>query len=59
MTTRGNPFAGKRALVTGATGFIGFALRQRLLDLGAEVHGVSRRKPADEDTASRIGGQQT
>jgi nucleoside-diphosphate-sugar epimerase len=42
----GTPFVGKRALVTGATGFIGFALRQRLVDLGAEVHGVSRRKPA-------------
>jgi UDP-glucose 4-epimerase len=41
-----SPFAGKRALVTGATGFIGFALRQRLLDLGAEGHGVSRRQPA-------------
>jgi nucleoside-diphosphate-sugar epimerase len=40
------PFVGKRALVTGATGFIGFALRQRLVDLGAEVHGVSRRKSA-------------
>ncbi|HMG30159.1 MAG TPA: NAD-dependent epimerase/dehydratase family protein [Jiangellaceae bacterium] len=36
-------------MVTGATGFIGLALRQRLLDLGAEVHGVSRRKPAGKN----------
>jgi UDP-glucose 4-epimerase len=44
-----SPFAEKRALVTGATGFIGFALRQRLRDLGAEVHGVSRRQQATRD----------
>jgi len=44
-----SPFVGKRAMVTGATGFIGLALRQRLLDLGAEVHGVSRRKPAGKN----------
>lgn len=34
--------AGRRTLVTGATGFIGSALCRRLLDLGAEVHGVAR-----------------
>jgi UDP-glucose 4-epimerase len=34
--------AGSRVMVTGATGFIGRALCQRLLNLGAEVHGVSR-----------------
>jgi UDP-glucose 4-epimerase len=44
-----SPFVGKRALVTGATGFIGSALLQRLLDMGAEVHGVSRRKPAGKN----------
>jgi nucleoside-diphosphate-sugar epimerase len=31
-------------LVTGASGFIGHALCARLLELGAEVHGTSRRK---------------
>jgi len=36
-------------MVTGATGFIGLALCQRLLDLGAEVHGVSRRMPAGKN----------
>jgi len=36
--------AGKRALVTGATGFIGGALACRLREMGAVVHGVTRRK---------------
>jgi UDP-glucose 4-epimerase len=34
---------GTRALVTGATGFIGSHLVRRLVALGAEVHAVSRR----------------
>jgi nucleoside-diphosphate-sugar epimerase len=34
--------AGKKILVTGAAGFIGFHLCRTLLDRGAEVHGVSR-----------------
>ncbi|MCF6469362.1 NAD-dependent epimerase/dehydratase family protein [Nonomuraea sp. MG754425] len=34
---------GTRALVTGATGFIGAHLVRRLDELGAEVHAVSRR----------------
>jgi nucleoside-diphosphate-sugar epimerase len=38
---------GRRTLVTGATGFIGSALRQRLLDMGAEVHGVARTARAN------------
>ncbi|MGH9250404.1 MAG: NAD-dependent epimerase/dehydratase family protein, partial [Acidimicrobiales bacterium] len=37
-----SPLTGTRALVTGAAGFIGSALCQRLLALGTEVHGVSR-----------------
>ncbi|WP_165977179.1 NAD-dependent epimerase/dehydratase family protein [Nonomuraea diastatica] len=37
---------GTRALVTGATGFIGSHLVRRLAGLGARVHAVSRRPPA-------------
>ncbi|MEV4108152.1 NAD-dependent epimerase/dehydratase family protein [Nonomuraea sp. NPDC049695] len=33
---------GRRALVTGASGFIGAHLVRRLAELGADVHGVSR-----------------
>lgn len=40
--------AGKRVLVTGASGFLGQHLCPRLQALGAEVHGTSRRaRPAD------------
>jgi UDP-glucose 4-epimerase len=35
--------AGARVLVTGASGFIGSALCQRLAQTGSEVHGVSRK----------------
>lgn len=35
-------FAGRKVLVTGASGFIGSHLCRRLRKLGAEVHGVSR-----------------
>lgn len=37
-------YAGERVLVTGASGFIGRALVDRLLTDGAEVHAVSRRE---------------
>lgn len=36
----------RRILVTGASGFIGSALCERLVELGAEVHGVSRTATA-------------
>src|SRR6266545_2042964 len=36
-------WSGTRALVTGATGFIGSHLVRRLVELGADVHAVSRR----------------
>ncbi|PRX61400.1 nucleoside-diphosphate-sugar epimerase [Nonomuraea fuscirosea] len=36
---------GTRALITGATGFIGSHLVRRLTELGAETHAVSRRPP--------------
>ena len=41
MTVR-RSLHGERTLVTGASGFIGSRLCQRLLDEGADVHGVSR-----------------
>jgi len=41
MTPFGSAFAGRRVLVTGHTGFKGAWLCQWLLDLGAEVTGVS------------------
>ncbi len=37
-----NSFAGRRVLVTGATGFVGSHLCDALVALGAEVYGVSR-----------------
>lgn len=40
--------ASRRVLVTGAAGFIGSRLCTRLQELGAEVHGVSRRSHEDD-----------
>src|SRR5262245_32015288 len=39
--------SGRTVLVTGASGFIGAALTKRLRDEGAAVHGLARRKPAE------------
>jgi nucleoside-diphosphate-sugar epimerase len=38
----GNTFDGRKVLVTGATGFIGWHLCEALIALGADVHGLSR-----------------
>jgi nucleoside-diphosphate-sugar epimerase len=42
-------WTGTRALVTGATGFIGAHLVRRLCSLGAEVHAVSRKPREQSD----------
>lgn len=39
----------KNVLVTGASGFIGSFLSKKLLDLGAKVYAVSRRKQANDN----------
>jgi UDP-glucose 4-epimerase len=44
---------GRRALVTGAAGFIGSALCRRLAQIGVEVHGVSRTERKSEDHIAR------
>jgi nucleoside-diphosphate-sugar epimerase len=44
-----NPLSGRVALVTGASGFIGAALADRLSGTGAVVHGVSRRPPKEHE----------
>jgi nucleoside-diphosphate-sugar epimerase len=43
----GSSLSGRVVLVTGASGFIGATLARRLSDLGAIVHGVSRRPPGE------------
>ncbi|WP_404434663.1 coniferyl-alcohol dehydrogenase [Microbacterium lacus] len=39
-------YEGKRVVVTGCSSGVGYATALRLLDLGAEVIGISRREPA-------------
>jgi UDP-glucose 4-epimerase len=48
----GRRLSGSTVLVTGAHGFIGRHLVERLAELGADVHAVSRRTPADPAVAA-------
>lgn len=45
----------RRALITGASGFIGTALCGKLIASGVEVHGVSRDPPVGAETQHRWG----
>jgi UDP-glucose 4-epimerase len=49
-------WSGARALVTGATGFIGSHLVRCLASLGAQVHAVSRRPPGSAGNAPHTAG---
>jgi nucleoside-diphosphate-sugar epimerase len=51
--TSNTSLAGRRALVTGASGFIGSALCRRLSQAGMEVHGVSRTERAATDSCAQ------
>lgn len=48
MPATAQNWQGTKVLVTGASGFIGLALTRRLVEAGAEVHGIYRRsRPVD------------
>lgn len=49
-------FAGKTAIVTGASRGIGLAIAQRLVDEGARVVVTARHQEALEDAVGRLGG---
>ena len=51
--TANSPLAGRRALVTGASGFIGSRLCNFLSQAGMEIHGVSRTKRNATDPCLR------
>lgn len=48
MPATSSHWQGTKVLITGASGFIGLALMRRLLQAGAQVHGIYRRvRPVD------------
>jgi len=51
--TSDTPLTGRRALVTGASGFIGSALCRHLSRVGMEVNGVSRTERVTTDCCTR------
>jgi GDPmannose 4,6-dehydratase len=59
MTTMADLLEGKfvdsRVLVTGSSGFVGPYLITRLLELGANVYGIDRRKARSGDLLKRLG----
>jgi GDPmannose 4,6-dehydratase len=48
-------FADSRVLVTGCSGFVGPHLITRLLEMGADVYGIDRRKARTGDLLKRLG----
>ncbi|MEM9553810.1 MAG: NAD(P)-dependent oxidoreductase [Acidobacteriota bacterium] len=50
-----DPLRGERILLTGASGFIGRHVLERLLELGVEVHATTRHREPPEDLAGREG----
>lgn len=53
MTTESGWWHGSKVLVTGASGFLGSHLCDRLAALGAEVHGTSRRAWGDAGSIAK------
>jgi 3-oxoacyl-[acyl-carrier protein] reductase len=49
-------FAGRTAIVTGASRGIGLAIAQRLVDDGARVVVTGRKQPALDDAVTQLGG---
>jgi nucleoside-diphosphate-sugar epimerase len=47
--TNSSKISGKKVLVTGASGFIGTHLCNKLFNSGAEIHGVSRIEHSDDE----------
>jgi len=45
-----------KVLVTGATGFIGYKLANKLLEVGAKVYGISRKENRNDKTISWFAG---
>jgi NAD(P)-dependent dehydrogenase (short-subunit alcohol dehydrogenase family) len=53
----GNTFAGKKAVVSGASGTIGSAIAQRIVDEGGSVTVIGRREGPLKDLVTRLGNR--